>query len=272
MKRGVSASIDKDVKQSYMKTTLIIQARMGSSRLPGKVMRDLAGRPMLDWVVRRGSAAELIDDVLIATTDDLADAAIVDWARENGIPVYAGSVFDVLDRFYHAAQLVGADRIVRVTGDCPLIDAGVIDELIRFYDAEGADFAANRLPPPWHRTYPIGLDVEMTTMAWLTRAFYEAKEPYEREHVMPWFYDTEGRCKVRILDHDPDCGTHRWTVDTPDDYAMMQALFARIDDPLTIPWLEVLKIVEADPTLEKINEHAHAKQVDVVDERSQDFL
>lgn len=258
-----------EVKTDFMKTTLIIQARMGSSRLPGKVLKEFAGRPMLDWVVRRGSRAKLIDDVMIATTEDESDRPIADWANANGINVFRGSVYDVLDRFYHAATANGADRIVRVTGDCPLIDPGLIDDLIRFYDAEGADFAANRLPPPWRRTYPIGLDEEMTTTAWLTRAYHEAKELYEREHVMPWFYNTPGRCAVRIMDHDPDCGAHRWTVDTLEDFAMMTELFGRIPDPLTVRWLDVLKIVEECPEIERLNENTHAKKVDMIDERSQ---
>ena len=253
-----------------MKTTLIIQARMGSSRLPGKVLEEIAGRPMLDWTVQRGKRARLIDELIVATTTDDADEPIVDWARANQVRIYRGSVYDVLDRFYHAALGSGADRVVRVTGDCPLIDPELIDALIRFYEDEGADFAANRLPPPWRRTYPIGLDEEIVSMAWLTRAFREAEALYEREHVMPWFYNTEGRCRVRIMDHDPDYGRHRWTVDTPEDLAMMRALFRLIPDPLTIGWLDVLKLVEAHPEIEKLNRLTKAKNVDAVDERGRE--
>lgn len=264
--------ITKAYESAHGRNILIIQARMGSSRLPGKVLKDFAGRPMLDWVVKRGSRAALIDDVVVATTTDESDDPIAAWAAANGVKVVRGSVFDVLARFMQVVtemELKPQDRIIRVTGDCPLIDPGLIDDLIRFYDAEGADFAANRLPPPWHRTYPIGLDEEMVSVAWLARADAEAKELYEREHVMPWFYNTEGRCNVRILDHDPDYGDHRWTVDTPEDHAMMTTLFAQLPDPMTARWTDVLAIVAAHPEIEQLNASTQAKQVDVVDERSQ---
>lgn len=264
--------ITKAYENARGRNILVIQARMGSSRLPGKVLKDFAGQPMLNWVVKRGAQAALIDDVVIATTTDKSDDPIADWAAENGVKVVRGSVFDVLSRYMQVVNEMGLkpqDRIIRVTGDCPLIDPGLIDDLIRFYDAEGADFAANRLPPPWKRTYPIGLDEEMVSVAWLARADAEAKELYEREHVMPWFYNTEGRCKVRILDHEPDYGAHRWTVDTPEDHAMMTALFAQLPDPMSARWTDVLAIVAAHPEIERLNESTQAKQVDAVDERSQ---
>lgn len=251
-----------------MQTVMIIQARMGSSRLPGKVMLDLAGHPMLEWVVRRGERARQIDQVMVATTDDPADTAIADWCIKSHILCYRGSVFDVLDRYYQAACLSSADTVVRVTADCPLIDPDVLDDTLTLFQKDHADFAANRLPPPWHRTFPIGLDVEITSFSMLERAWKEAALPFEREHVMPWFYDTDGRCKVSILNHDPDYGMHRWTVDTPDDYALLQQIFSHLKDPLTDSWLDVLHMIETHPDYESINASTRAKRVDVVDERA----
>jgi len=250
-----------------MKTTLIIQARMGSSRLPGKVMKNLSGKPMLEWVIRRGEQAKKIDETVVATTTDPSDDAVADWCEVNSVPCYRGSTYDVLDRYYQTALWRETDRIVRVTADCPLIDPNVIDDVVSLYETTGADFAANRLPPPWHRTFPIGLDVEVVSFPLLERAWKEADKPFEREHVMPWFYTPEGRFKVAILDHDPDCGMHRWTADTPDDFELLQEIFRRLPDPLHASWTEVLKLVEQFPELEQINETTHAKQVDAIDER-----
>lgn len=245
---------------------------MGSSRLPGKVLKDLNGKPMLEWVVKRSSFARKVDDVLVATTTDSGDDAIEKWCRSSRIACFRGSVFDVLDRYYQAAKENKADRIVRVTADCPLMDPELIDEMIGFYENTQADFAANRLPPPWHRTFPIGLDIEVVSFALLEKAWKEAVEPFEREHVMPWFYDKEGRFKVKILDHDPDYGQHRWTVDTPEDYQFLQKLFAKLSDPLHASWLDVLKIVSEYPELERINADSQAKRVDNVDERAENKL
>ena len=251
-----------------MKTVLIIQARLQSSRLPGKVLLPLGDRPMLAWVIERASRSRCIDTCMVATTTDPADDPIETWCRDNNVPVYRGSQYDVLDRYYQAAVSAEADYIIRVTADCPLIDAALIDELFAFFQKEDADFAANRLPPPWHRTYPIGLDAEMVSMPMLKKAWETASEKYEREHVMPWFYDTPGRCKVAILDNPEDYGEHRWTVDTPEDYAMMQALFEKLDDPETVSWKEILRVIGENPSLEMINAGSHAKDVRVVDTRS----
>ena len=251
-----------------MNTVMIIQARMSSSRLPGKVMLPLLNRPMLEWVITRASGSKCVNSCMVATTDDPADDPIAEWCTEKSVPVYRGSQYDVLDRYYQAAKAANADVIIRVTADCPLIDPALIDALFEFRDKEQADFAANRLPPPWHRTYPIGLDTEIISMEMLETAWNQAEEKFEREHVMPWFYDTPGRCKVAIMDHDEDMGMHRWTVDTPEDYRMMCKLFEKIDDPETAHWLDVLEVIHQNPELEMINASSSAKDVKNVDNRS----
>lgn len=248
------------------RTLAIIQARMSSSRLPGKVLLDLGGEPMLVRVVERARRAITVDDVVIATTLDPVDDPIEVLCRERGYLVYRGSQYDVLDRFYQAARLFKADVIVRLTADCPVVDPDVIDLTVRAFLSAGADFAANRLPPPWKRTYPIGLDTEVCSFAGLERAWKEASLPFEREHVMPYFYDTEDRFKVVIVDHTPDLSSYRWTVDTAEDLHLLREIFSRFkDDRFT--WMEILELVQREPGLMQINSGVRHKQAMEIDGR-----
>ncbi len=181
------------------RTVAIIQARMASSRLPGKVLMDIAGRPMLSFVVARASRSASVDAVVVATTTDPSDDAVVEYCESHGVDHTRGSQFDVLDRYYQTARHLGAGTVVRITADCPAIDPQLIDEAVGTLDGnvrEHAlmpqaqfDFVANRLPPPFHRTYPIGLDVEVCSFAALERAWEEGREAQHREHVMPYLYE-----------------------------------------------------------------------------------
>lgn len=250
-----------------MKTTAIIQARMNSSRLPGKVLLDIGGQPMLVRVIERARRARSIDEIMVATTSDPSDDPLEALCRERGYPVFRGSQFDVLDRFYQAARLAQADVIVRLTADCPVIDPAVIDQTVDAFHAAGADFAANRLPPPWKRTFPIGLDTEVCSFAGLERAWNEAELPFEREHVMPYFYDQEGRFRIVVIDHSEDCGGYRWTVDTPEDLAVVREIFARFGGDDRFSWLDVLDLVRREPQLQQMNAVVKAKQAMEVDSR-----
>jgi spore coat polysaccharide biosynthesis protein SpsF len=250
-----------------MRTVAIIQARMSSSRLPGKVLLDLAGEPMLVRVVERVRRARTIDDVVIATTTEPSDDPIAGLCQKRGYAVYRGSMYDVLDRFYGAARQMNAEAIVRVTADCPVIDPDVIDQTVQAFQSTGADFAANRLPPPWKRTWPIGLDTEVCSFAGLERAWKEAQLPYEREHVMPFFYDVEGRFKIVVTEHEPDYGTQRWTVDTPEDLRLLSAIFTHFTGQDSFTWLDVLKLMEKSPDLVQINAGVRHKIGTEVDAR-----
>jgi spore coat polysaccharide biosynthesis protein SpsF len=252
-----------------MRTVVIIQARMGSSRLPGKVLLDLAGEPMLARVLERARRAQSVDDVMVATTTDPADDPIEAMCRERGFPVYRGSMFDVLDRYYGAAKQAQAEIIVRVTADCPVIDPAVIDQVVAAFHANQADFACNRLPPPWKRTWPIGLDTEVCSFVGLEQAWKEAVLPYEREHVMPYFYDQEGRFKVIVVDHEPDYGELRWTVDTAEDLQLLREIFARFSGQTDFTWMDVLRLVEREPQLSQINAGVRHKVGTEVDARMQ---
>jgi spore coat polysaccharide biosynthesis protein SpsF len=235
------------------RTVAIIQARRGSSRLPGKVLLEIAGQPMLAHVVRRTRQAATLDAVVVATTTDPGDDPLETFCRSHEIPFYRGHPQDVLDRYYQTALAFDATAIVRLTADCPLIDPAVIDHTVETFRAAGVDFAANRLPPPWHRTYPIGLDTEICTFAALARAWQEADRLYQREHVMPYLYEEPGRFEILLVDHEPDYGHYRWTVDTPEDLALVREIFARFAPDVDFSWKAVLALFEREPALAEIN-------------------
>jgi spore coat polysaccharide biosynthesis protein SpsF len=286
---------------SQPKTTAIIQARMSSSRLPGKVLLDIGGQPMLAWVVERARRASRVDEVIVATTLDAADDALADFCSGRGYPFFRGSLNDVLDRYYQAAKLHEAEIIVRLTADCPLADPDLIDLTLDAFLGKTAagdllhggdlpyDFAANRLPPPWGRTYPIGLDTEVCTLSALERAWREADQPYQREHVMPYLYeDSEvidsltGRVidgpkqvfarrhpfRVLLVNHPVDYGALRWTVDTQQDLEAVREIFARFGGRDDFSWLEVLELYLKEPHLALLNSEVRHKSAFDVDERA----
>ncbi|MEJ5313546.1 MULTISPECIES: glycosyltransferase family protein [Anaerolinea] len=234
-------------------TVIIIQARMTSSRLPGKVLLDLGGQPALMWCVERCKQARSAQRVVVATTTNESDEPVVELCHQRGWEVFRGSEFDVLDRFVQAARWANADVVVRVTADCPLIDPAEVDRVVDAFFATGADFAANRLPPPWKRTTPVGLDTEVCRMTALERAWREATRKFEREHVMPYLYDEPGRFRVHIADWERDLSHHRWTLDTPEDYQFLREVVRRLDHRMDVRWQDVLALLEAEPELMQIN-------------------
>lgn len=252
---------------STHKTVAIIQARMSSSRLPGKVLKEAGGRPLLSRMVERVRRAQLVNETLVATTVDSSDDTIVQFCEAEKIAYFRGDLMDVLDRYYQAALAHHADIVVRLTGDCPLIDPDLVDETIRALLTQNADFACNRLPPPLTRTYPIGLDVEVCTFQALAHAWREAKEKHEREHVMPYLYEVPGRFKLVKIDYPQDYGHLRWTVDTPQDLEFVRAVYAKLDNRNDFTWLDVLQVVKSNPELEEINAGVAHKTMFDVDER-----
>ena len=263
---------------------------MSSSRLPGKILLDLAGKPMIRHVIERCQQARSLDSVIVATTTDPSDEAVAAFAASMNIPHTRGSLHDVLDRYYQAAKTQRADVIVRITADCPLIDPAVIDEtvkLVTHHSSLIADFACNRLPPPFTRTFPIGLDVEVCTFAALERAWRESTETFHREHVMPFLYEgvtlspaklITNHCSLSVgisprnfriaqLHHQPDYGALRWTVDTPEDLTFMREIFARLGNKTDFTWYDVLEIVQKEQELSQINAAVRHKTMTDVDER-----
>lgn len=247
------------------RTLAIIQARMASARLPGKVLADLAGQPALGWMTRRAARAAHLDGVVVATTTDPSDDAVAAWCVAAGVPVFRGSMHDVLARYLGAAQEFGAEVIVRLTGDCPFIDPAMLDDNLRtFFEHQPAlDFAANRLPGD--RTVPIGLDTEICTLAALERAGHEARQPHQREHVMPYFYEHPELFNTLHIRHSPDTGHLRWTLDTPEDLTFLRAVVAHFPDD-SFSWRDVLALVEAHPELGALNAGVRHKDYREVDD------
>lgn len=262
---------------------------MGSSRLPGKVLLDIAEKPMLVHVVERTRLASTIDFVVVATTSDPSDDPIARLCEARGFAYFRGSMLDVLDRYYQTAREFGAETIVRITADCPLIDPAVVDRTVQAFfgetnqedyllrtheisrieleEALPIDFAANRLPPPWGRTYPIGLDTEVCTIKGLETAWLEAREKHQREHVMPFFYDHLERFRVLLINHSRDYGKLRWTVDTSADLELVRKIFSHFPNRDGFTWLEVLELFENHPELADINSDISAKDYRQIDER-----
>jgi spore coat polysaccharide biosynthesis protein SpsF len=250
------------------KTVAIIQARMSSSRLPGKVLKEAGGRPLLERMVERVNRSVRVDEALVATTTDPSDDAIVDFCAARKTPSFRGDLMDVLDRYYQAALSHQAEIVVRLTGDCPFIDPVLVDETIEALLRAGADFACNRLPPPMTRTYPIGLDVEVCTFKALETAWKNASEKHEREHVMPYLYEVPGRFKVVKIDYPSDYGKLRWTVDTAQDLEFVRAVYTALDNRNDFSWLDVLQLVQAHPEIAEINANVQHKTMFDVDKRN----
>jgi len=288
----------------------IIQARMSSSRLPGKVLLDVAGKPILHHMLERLGKAESLDNIIVATTTDPSDDVLEHFCQKLAVPCHRGSLPDVLDRCYQAAEKFRADVIVRLTADCPLIDSEILDLTVAVFlgqsiqgglsacsklpgiDSPGAypfDFAANRLPPPWKRTIPIGLDVEVCSFESLQRAWKEAHDTYHREHVMPYLYEgisfqaftppqnlgwyiesgtTPRGFRVAQLNHFPDYGSLRWTVDTPADLEFVRQVYARFEHQPDFGWKEIITLLENEPGLASINADVQHKSVFDVDQRN----
>jgi spore coat polysaccharide biosynthesis protein SpsF len=235
----------------------IIQARMGSSRLPGKVLAEIQGLAMIARVVERARMSKLLDSVVIATTVDEADDAVAELCEARGYPCVRGRAADVLNRYVQAAEMYHADIVVRLTGDCPLIDPGVIDATIQaFLDSNPpAVYASNRII----RTFPIGLDVEVMDFDALQMANREAKEPYHREHVTPYFYEDPQRFPIVSVTADGDYGSYRWTVDTKEDLRFVREIFSRLKDVNVFTWKDLLAILEEEPELMKINSNVRQR-------------
>jgi spore coat polysaccharide biosynthesis protein SpsF len=237
----------------FLKVVAIVQARMGSTRLPGKVLKDLEGETMLARVVQRLSCSRLINEVLIATTNRVADDAIVEECRRCGVQVFRGDEEDVLDRYFRAAQLTGAEVVVRITSDCPLIDPGVTDKTIAaFLRPQGQaspDYASNVVV----RTYPRGLDTEVMTAQALERCWRVAKQPYERTHVTPYIYEHPAEFKILSVTGEKDSSRHRWTVDTPEDLEFVRAIYARFKGRDDFREPDILALLEHEPGLMELN-------------------
>lgn len=240
-----------------MSTLAIIQARMGSSRLPGKVLMELAGETVLARVVDRLRRSREIDTIVVATTNATADEVIVSECGRLQVSCFRGSEQDVLDRYYQAAHANAADVVVRVTSDCPLIDPKLVDDTVIIFRDQKADYASNVFP----RTYPRGLDTEVFTVAALDRAWSEAREPHQREHVTPYLYENPQMFRQASMKGAADYSHYRWTLDTREDLELLRTVYSRFDGCDDFSWQEVIHLMEREPELTDLNSEVLQKPV-----------
>ncbi len=230
---------------------------MGSTRLPGKVLLDLGGATVLARVVRRLQRSRQIDQIVVASTIAPADEAIVSECESLQVSCFRGSEHDVLDRYYQAARLHSAEAVARITSDCPLIDPTLVDETIRIFKDERADYASDALP----RTYPRGLDSEVFTSAALEHAWREARDPYQREHVTPFLYEHPEMFRLASSRGDVDYSHYRWTLDTPEDLSLLRAIYSRFDNRDDFRWQDVIALMQREPELAELNSQVLQKSL-----------
>jgi len=232
------------------KVVAIIQARVGSTRLPKKVLKKIVGRPMLWHVIDREKESKLVNEIVLATTSRDEDKPLLELARKSGVKSFAGSEEDVLDRYFQAATKFGADVIVRVTADCPLIDPRIVDKVIKHFSGSGFDYVSNTLKP----TYPDGLDVEVFSYDALKKAWENAKRSSEREHVTAYIRNHPETFKIGNVEHEKDLSEMRWTVDTDKDLKFVREIYKRLYKKGRIFLMrDILTLLEKQPELAGIN-------------------
>ncbi|QIB27498.1 cytidylyltransferase domain-containing protein [Caloranaerobacter azorensis] len=242
------------------KVVAIIQARMGSTRLPGKVMKDLFGKTVLAHVVERVKRSKEVDEIVIATTTLEKDNVIVKEAEKCGVKYFRGSEDDVLGRYYYTAKDNNADIVVRITSDCPLIDPIIIDSIVKFYKENDYDIVTNAGIDLSQRTFPRGLDTEVFSFKILEKIFNNAKENYQREHVTPYIYENSN--KIYYYKNDVNYSDHRWTLDTEEDFKLIKEIYRYLYKGEHNFYMEdILKLFKEKPELKKINIHIEQKKV-----------
>lgn len=245
-----------------------VQARMGSTRLPGKVLAPIAGRPLLAHVLERVARTPRLTGVALLTTEEPEDEPVRALGRELGVPVIAGSREDVLDRFHLGVRELGAETILRVTADCPLLDPQVLGELLalraRTPALHYAAIATGALRArPGLRRYPDGLDGELIGVEALEAAWRESHDGYEREHVTPFIWRRPRRFRQALLQAPEDLGAERWTVDHAADLAFVQAVYDRLGARAHFGYREVLTLLEREPQLRALNAGERLRAVPV---------
>ena len=251
------------LQNNKKKCVIILQARMGATRLPGKPLKNVLGRPLLSYQLERLRRVKFADAIVVATTTKLQDEKIVDFCRKENISVFRGSEEDVLERYYQTAKKFQADVIVRITGDCPLIDPSLVDQVIRYYfdHQPDCDYVSNSL----NRSYPRGLDVEVFSFSALERAEREAKDVQEHEHVTPYLYWHPEIFALGSVVQQEDQSHHRWTVDTPEDLMLITKIIETlypINPAFTTQ--DILSLLKAHPDWVALNAHIQQKKLNTL--------
>lgn len=241
-----------------MKVVAIIQARMGSTRLPGKIMKEVMGKPLLEYQIERVKRAKTIDEIIIATTTKKADDQIAEFCEQLSIPCYRGSEEDVLARYYEAATKYKADIIVRITSDCPVIDPEVIDRVVDKYLNGGYDYVSNTI----ERTFPRGMDIEVFSYKSLEKAHKNAKKQSEREHVTPYLYLNDNNFKLGKFLGENDYSKYRLTVDTIEDFQVIKIIIQELYEKNKLFGMkDIIYFLSSNPEIVKINENIEQKKI-----------
>lgn len=227
----------------------IVQARMGSTRLPGKSMADTCGKPLIKWVFERLAKSKTVTMAILATTTDEEDRKLVEFAEKAGIPYFAGHPTDVLDRYYQTSKKYHVEIIVRITGDCPLIDPEVVDVVVNEFTSGWFDYVSNINPP----TYPDGLDVEVFSFASLEKAWEKATKRYQREHVTPYLRENPSEFRQKNVKSQVDLSGFRWTVDHSQDLVFVRNLCRLMPNIQSAGYMEILAFLQAHPEIQSIN-------------------
>ena len=223
---------------------------MGSTRLPGKVLKQINGKPLIEILLHRLSLTKRIDKIILATSNNSMNNGLVEIAKRLGYEVYLGSEDDVLDRYYKAAKKYEPKSIVRITGDCPLIDPQLVDNLIGFYHEKKMDYVGNGDPP----TFPDGLDIEVFSYKALETAYKQAKDKFEREHVTPFIRNNK-KLKRANFEYTEDLSSERWTVDESEDLQVINEIINHFSPRLDFTWQDVYALKKSNPELFKANKY-----------------
>lgn len=243
-----------------MKTVIIIQARMTSTRLPGKILKEVLNKPLLEYQIERLRRVNFADNILIATTINDTDQPIVDFCSQHNIEIFRGSENNVLSRYYQSAKKINADAVIRITSDCPLIDPQIVDNITQFYLENSAkyDYVSNTL----NRTYPYGMDTEIFSFKALEEAYNEASSQSALEHVTPFIYSNQNCYRLYNVVNNIDYSNYRWTVDTEEDFKLITEIIRSLY-PIKpeFTFEDILGLVINNEKLSLINSHIKQKSI-----------
>jgi spore coat polysaccharide biosynthesis protein SpsF len=262
VKPNVKVKFDICNPGTHLKTEIFVQARMGSTRLPGKVLKEVIGRPLLSYLIERLKRVKEADTLVILTTTQSEDDPIISLCEEESVPWFRGSEENVLERYFQAAKRREVDAIVRITSDCPLIDPKIVDQVIRTYKNSfpSYDFVSNSL----ERTFPRGQDTEIFSFQALEKAFLSAVNQEEKEHVTVYLYKHPELFKLKNVAHQPSLGNLRWTVDTPEDFKLICLILEKLypSNP-QFNMEDILQLLEKNPDWSLINAHIEQKKLGI---------
>jgi len=229
---------------------VIVQARMGSKRLPGKIMKKIINKPMIEILLDRISKSKMINEIIVATSDKPDNLEFIDYLKFKNINYFIGDEEDVLSRYYFTAKKHNINDIVRITADCPLIDPKVIDNTVIKFIKDNVDYTSNIFP----RSYPKGLDTEVFSFESLQKANIEANSEYDREHVTTYIRES-GNFKISNLSYIKDYSNYRLTVDWEEDFKLIDKIFNFFKPNIFFSWLDIVDLFKKNPELILINNH-----------------